>query len=66
MKQMKYSRERTINILAQGHYRHVPYYVFSMGTHPCAYLEVTDMNLNTNDVECHDQITYDNDRLQGV
>ena len=64
MKQMIYSAVRTQpEQLAVGDYKGFDYYVLSMGTHPCAYIDVTDTDLNGKDLcvidlECHGEITY--------
>ena len=51
MKQMIYSSVRTQpEQLAVGEYKGFDYYVLSMGTHPCAYIDVTDTDLNGKDL----------------
>lgn len=47
--------------LADGIYRGVPYYVLSLGTHPCAYVDIAPIwkdAINEADIECHGGITY--------
>ena len=72
MKQMIYSAVRTQpEQLAVGDYKGFDYYVLSMGTHPCAYIDVTDTDLNGKDLcvidlECHGGITYAEESLQTV
>ena len=72
MKQMIYSAVRTQpEQLAVGEYKGFDYYVLSMGTHPCAYIDVTDTDLNGKDLcvidlECHGGITYAEKSLQTV
>ena len=72
MKQMIYSSVRTQpEQLAVGEYKGFDYYVLSMGTHPCAYIDVTNTDLNGKDLcvidlECHGGITYAEESLQTV
>ena len=47
--------------LADGVYRGVPFYVLSLGTHPCAYVDIAPMGLHVikeRDIDCHGGITY--------
>lgn len=72
MKQMIYSAVRTQpEQLAVGEYKGFNYYVLSMGTHPCAYIDVTDTDLNGKDfylidLECHGGLTYAEKSLHTV
>lgn len=68
MKDMIYKANRTFEILAHGTHMLTEYWVVSMGTHPCAYIDATnfpDGAFNDNR-EIHGGITYDEDRLQNV
>lgn len=73
MKQMIYTPN--INnkgeILATGTYKNFKYYVVSYGTHPCAYVDVSNTSLankdyNENDIVCHGGLTYGRDYLSAV
>jgi hypothetical protein len=57
--------------IAKGNYNGFDYYVLNLGTHPCAYVDVTDTNFNGKnyhniDVECHWGLTYSEDFLMTV
>ena len=73
MKEMIYSATR-INPperLADGEYKGFHFYVLTLGTHPCAYVDVTDSDLNGTDytdinIECHCGLTYSRDYLHTV
>ena len=69
MKEMIYQSMRTFEILAHGEHNGFPYWVISMGTHPCAYVDVTSIKdkLGENPrIGCHGGVTYDDDHLRGV
>lgn len=73
MKEMVYSAQRIEPPLklADGEYNGFTYYVLNLGTHPCAYIDVTDTNLNgvdydNIDVECHFGLTYSREYLVTV
>ena len=73
MKEMIYSDTR-INPperLADGEYKGFHFYVLTLGTHPCAYVDVTDSDLNGThytdiNIECHCGLTYSRDYLHTV
>ena len=73
MKEMIYSATR-INppeMLADGEYKGFHFYVLNLGTHPCAYVDVTDSDLNGThytdiNIECHCGLTYSRDYLHTV
>lgn len=49
--------------IAKGNYNDFDYYVLSMGTHPCAYIDVTNTELDGKeydeiDLNCHGGLTY--------
>ena len=55
--------------LADGKYRDLRYYVLSLGTHPCAYIEVNDLidaPFDINAIDCHGGITYSREYLATV
>ena len=59
--EMKYLPTREHSILAMGNYRGCSYYVLSMGTHPCAYIDYKDILLTTKEIDnidCHGGVTY--------
>jgi hypothetical protein len=73
MKQMIYTlnRKNKGEILATGTYKNFKYYVVSYGTHPCAYVDVSNTLLankdyHENDIDCHGGLTYGRDYLSAV
>lgn len=57
--------------IADGTYKGLDYYVLSLGTHPCAYIDVSDTPLagkdyDDIDVDCHGGLTYGRNRLLTV
>lgn len=65
MKEMIYFAKRLDppEQIAKGNYNGFDYYVLNLGTHPCAYIDVTDTKLkNINyediDIDCHCGLTY--------
>lgn len=55
--------------IADGVYRGIPFYVLSLGTHPCAYVDIAPAGItgiNPNDIACHGGVTYTNNRLKTV
>ena len=73
MKEMIYSATR-INPperLADGEYKGFHFYVLNLGTHPCAYVDVTGSDLNGThytdiNIECHCGLTYSREYLHTV
>lgn len=58
-------------ILFKGTYQGIDFYVLSLGTHPCAYIDVTNTSLNNKnysdiDVSCHGGLTYSRNYLATV
>ena len=53
--------ERTL--LAHGIYKGLDYYVLSLGSHPCAYVDCKNYLINEDDIECHGGVTYHADHL---
>ncbi len=53
--------ERTL--LAHGIYKGLDYYVLSLGSHPCAYVNCKNYLINEDDIECHGGVTYHADHL---
>lgn len=71
-KNMIYSSFRTnAERIANGTYKGFDYYVLSLGTHPCAYIDVSETLLNgvdysDIDILCHGGLTYSRDYLDTV
>lgn len=62
MKEMAYGKRLSINnleILDKGIYKGIPYWIISYGTHPCAYLDITDLEPcpQLDKIFCHGGIT---------
>lgn len=73
MKEMIYSATRLNppEMLADGEYKGFHFYVLNLGTHPCAYVDVADSDLNGThysdiDIECHCGLTYSREYLHTV
>ena len=65
------NRKNKGEILATGTYKNFKYYVVSYGTHPCAYVDVSNTSLankdyHENDINCHGGLTYGRDYLSAV
>lgn len=57
--------------LFKGTYQGIDFYVLSLGTHPCAYIDVTNTSLNNKnyydiEVSCHGGLTYSRNYLATV
>lgn len=73
MREMVYTAKRLEppERIAEGKYKGFTYYVLNLGTHPCAYIDVTDTNLhgvnyNQIEIDCHWGLTYSRDFLATV
>ncbi len=68
VKPMRYTTHDEFEILMNGNYCGVPFWVISYGTHPCVYVDVTAFgkSLDVNEIDCHGGITYDEHDLRGV
>lgn len=73
MKEMIYSAKRLNppEMLADGEYNGFHFFVLSLGTHPCAYIDVTETDLNGKDyadidISCHFGLTYSREYLNTV
>ena len=58
-------------MLADGYYKGFHFYVLNLGTHPCAYIDVTETDLNGKDytdidISCHGGLTYSEECLRTV
>ena len=71
-KEMVYSANRIDpERIAEGTYKGFDYYVLNLGTHPCAYVDVTDTDLKWKnygdiDIECHCGLTYSREYLNTI
>lgn len=72
-KAMIYERKRLDppERIAEGEYKGLTYCVLNLGTHPCAYVDVTNTNLHGKDysdidIECHCELTYSREYLNTV
>ena len=73
MKEMVYSAKmlNPPEMLADGEYKGFHFYVLNLGTHPCAYIDVTGTNLSGKDysdiyISCHGGLTYSEECLSTV
>ena len=74
MKEMIYQQTRLKEpeILASGEHKGYNYYVVSLGTHPCGYIEIPrnskyfNVDYDNIPVECHGGLTYGRDFLHTV
>lgn len=72
IKEMIYSANRIDpERIAEGTYKGFDYYVLNLGTHPCAYIDVTETLLNGKeygdiDIQCHGGLTYSRNYLPTV
>ena len=73
MKEMIYSAKRlkSPEMLEDGEYKGFHFYVLNLGTHPCAYVDVTETDLNGKDyvdidISCHGGLTYSEEYLSTV
>lgn len=64
MKEMVYKPQREIEILDEGYMGCLHYCIVSLGTHPCAYIELPKeheyygKDYDDIDISCHGGITY--------
>ena len=73
MREMIYQRDRLEppERIADGRYKGFDFYVISLGTHPCAYIDVSDTTLSGEeysniDIICHGGLTYSDSILTTV
>ena len=52
--------------VAYGVYRGFHFYILTMGSHPCAYVDVRDSELIADEINCHGGITYERTELATV
>ena len=59
MKEMKYCKDRKIEVLATGYCLGLLYYILNLGTHPTAYIKIPkEYRDRINDIEVNGGITY--------
>lgn len=64
MKEMKYSKERKIEVLATGYCFGLLYYILNLGTHPTAYIKIPgSINIDKDKLDVHGGITYSKNHL---
>lgn len=64
MKEMKYSKERKIEVLATGYCFGLLYYILNLGTHPTAYIKIPgSINIDKDKLDVHGGITYSENHL---
>lgn len=61
--EMEYSSRNVLKLLAEGVYRNVKWYVMSLGTHPCGYVDIEGKVVCDSDIECNGGITYHGNAL---
>lgn len=73
MKEMIYSTTGLYppETLIDEEYKGFHFYVLNLGTHPCAYIDVTETDLNGKDypdidISCHGGLTYSREYLRTV
>ena len=52
--------------VADGLYRGFHFYILTMGSHPCAYIDVGHSEFLADEINCHGGITYGNNKLATV
>ena len=52
--------------VADGFYRSFRFYILTMGSHPCAYIDVGHSEFLADEINCHGGITYEDDILATV
>lgn len=72
MEKMIYKNYRTIELLFNGKYRGYNFYIFSLGTHPTAYIEIPKNHCfygkswDEIDIYVHGGVTYAEDYLLNI
>lgn len=52
--------------VVDGLYRGFHFYVLTMGSHPCAYVDIGHSKFIADEINCHGGITYEDDTLATV
>ena len=70
MKEMVYSNKRKVTVLDNNVYNGYHYVILSLGSHPCAYVEIPEGSslykkdeFDIDNIECHGGLTYGRDYL---
>lgn len=69
MKPMVYQSQRIYECLYEGYYKDYHFAILSLGTHPCAYIEIPKdhkyygKRYNNIDIACHWDVTYSRNGL---
>lgn len=69
MKQMIYKKDRESKVLDKGTYKGFDYIILSLGTHPCAYVNIPanhkyfEKDYDSIDIDCHGGLTYANKKV---
>ena len=71
VKEMKYSGTKPVERIAEGRYKGFDFYVLSFGSHPCAYIDVSNTSLARKHyddigIDCHGGLTYSENQLVTV
>lgn len=72
MKEMKYEKDRKIEILQNEKYKGYRYIILSLGTHPTAYIEIpkghklNGQDYDDIDINVHGGLTYADHQLMGI
>lgn len=69
MKEIEYTKHRTVGVLDKGIYNGFKYAILSLGTHPCYYVFIPKghkyygKDFDDIDINCHGGLTYSDDDL---
>lgn len=63
MKEMVYTGVRKSTLLEKDNYKGYDFYVLSLGSHPCCYIDIKDSLVNTDELDVHGGVTYEEDHL---
>ena len=69
LKEMKYSSERKIELLATGHFGEYEYFILNLGWHPTAYVRIPENHplfgkfMDEVDLDVHGGVTYSDNHL---
>ena len=70
--EMIYTNHRQYpELIGAGNYKNFNYYIYSLGTHPCAYVDVGNTSLDHVDyddinIQCHGGLTYSEETLHDL
>lgn len=65
------NRRHHPELIGAGNYKNFDYYIYSFGTHPCAYVDVGNTSLDHVDyydinIQCHGGLTYSEETLHDL